>query len=69
MTMEKGLGVQTRAMTEAQCVEEEAQRHLDNHPEQVQGENPIAVIEQWTPNPDPQNPAMNPMTGDTVQLV
>ena len=43
MTKENGLGVQTRAMTEAQHIEEEAQRHLDNQQEEVQGENPIVV--------------------------
>ena len=38
-------GVQTRAMTEAQCIEDEANRELINNPEQIQG----------TPNP-----TMNP---------
>ena len=64
MTTENGLGVQTRAMTEAQHVDEEAQRHLDNNPEQVQGENSAAITGHGTPNPGPINPTMNP----TVEL-
>ena len=59
MTTENSLGVQTRAMTETQHVEEEAQRHLDNNPEQVQAQNPAAVTGQGTPNLGPTNPAMN----------
>ena len=59
MTTENGIGVQTRAMTEAQCMEDGAQRQLVNNPEQVQGANPVAAAAQGTLNPDAQNPAMN----------
>ena len=64
MTAENDSGVQTRAMTEAQHIEEEAQRQLDNQHEQAQRENPIAVTGPTTPNLGPQDPAMNP----TVEL-
>ena len=60
MATEKGVGIQTRDMTEAQCIEEEAQRHLDNNPGQVQGKNPVAATGQGIPNPGPPKPAMNP---------
>ena len=43
--MENTVGVQTRAMTEAQCIEVEANRELTNNLEQIQGA---------------PNPAMNP---------
>ena len=59
MTTENGTGVQTRAMTEAQCMEDGAQRQLVNNPEHVQGANPVAASGQGTLNPDAQNPAMN----------
>ena len=58
--MENGTGVQTRAMTEAQCMEDGAQRQLADNPEQVQGANPVAAAGQGTSNPDAQNPATNP---------
>ena len=45
MSIDKNTGIQTRAMTEAQCTEGETNRVLNNNPEQTQG----------TPNP-----AMNP---------
>ena len=67
MATENGIGIQTRAMTEAQHIEEEAQRHVDNNPEQVQGENPVAVTGQGTPNPDPTNPAMNHDSGSAQE--
>ena len=57
--MENSVGVQTRAMTEAQCMEDGAQRQLGNNPEQVQGVNPVAATGQETTDPDTQNPAMN----------
>ena len=60
MTTENRTGVQTRAMTEAQHMEDGAQRQLANNPEQVQSTNPVAAAGQWTLNPDAQNPAMNP---------
>ena len=60
MTTENGIGVQTRAMTEAQCMEDGVQRQLANNPEQVQGANPVTLTGQGTANPDTQNPAMNP---------
>ena len=56
MTTENGTGIQTRAMTEAQRTEDGAQRQF----EQVQGANSVTTG-QGTPNPDAQNPAMNPM--------
>ena len=60
MTTENSVGIQTRAMTEAQHMDDGAQRQLVNNPEQVQGTNPEAATGQRTPNPDTQNPAMNP---------
>ena len=60
MTTENGIGIQTRAMTEAQLMEDGAQRQLVNNPEQVQGANTVAATGQGTLNPDAQNPAMNP---------
>ena len=59
MTMENGTGVQTRAMAEAQRMEDGAMRQLVDSLEQLQGANPTAAG-QGTPNPDAQNPAMNP---------
>ena len=59
MSTKNGIGIQTRAITEAQRIEEEAQRNLDNNPEQVQGENPVAATGQRTPNPGPPNSAIN----------
>ena len=60
MTMENGVRVQTRAMTEAQRMEDGAQRQLGNNPERVQGTNPVTATGQGTANPDVQHPAMNP---------
>ena len=53
-------GVQTRAITEAQHMEDGAQRELGNNQEQVQGANLTAAAGQETLNPGIQNPAMNP---------
>ena len=39
MTSENIVGIQTRAMTEAQCMEDGTPRELDNQ-EQAQGANP-----------------------------
>ena len=47
-------------MTEAQCMEDGAQRQLCNNPEQVQDKNPVAATGQRTANPDTPDPAMNP---------
>ena len=60
MTTENGIGIQTRAMTEAQRIEDGAQRQLVNNPEQVQGAKPVAATGQGTLNPDAPNPPMNP---------
>ena len=60
MTTENVIGVQTRAMTEVQCMEDGAHRELVNNQEQVQGANPITAMGQETLNPGTQNPAMNP---------
>ena len=64
MTTENIVGIQTRAITEAQCMEHGAQIELDNNQEQVQGTNPTTAT-------GVQNPAMNPTvnlhrTNDTV---
>ena len=48
MTTENGVGIQTRAMTEAQHMEDGAQRQLVNNPGQVQGANPVAATGQGT---------------------
>ena len=53
MTTENVVGIQTRAMTEAQRTEDGAQRELDNNQEQAQGANP-------TTGQETLNPAMNP---------
>ena len=63
MTTENGVGIQTRAMTEAQHMEDGVQRQLFNNPEQVQGANPVAPTGQGTLNPDTPNAAMNPRVG------
>ena len=60
MTTENVMGIQTRAMTEAQCMEDGARRELANNQEQVQGTNPVAAMGQQTLNPGAQDPAMNP---------
>ena len=60
MTTENGIGIQTRAMTEAQHMEDGAQRQLGNNPDRVQDANPVAATGQGTANPDTQDPAMNP---------
>ena len=57
MTTENTVGIQTRAMMEAQCMENEAQRDMDNNQEGAQGENP-------TPGQAALDPTMNP----TVEL-
>ena len=36
MTTENGIGIQTRAITEAQCMKDGAQRQSGNNPERVQ---------------------------------
>ena len=51
MATENRTGIQTRAMTEAQHLEIEAQKQLGNNPEQIQDANPIAATEQGTINP------------------
>ena len=53
MTTENVVGIQTRAMTEAQHMEDGAQRALDNNQERVQGANP-------TTGQETLSPAMNP---------
>ena len=53
MTTENVVGIQTRAMTEAQRTEDGAQRELDNNQEQAQGTNP-------TTGQETLNPTMNP---------
>ena len=57
MTTENAVGIQTRAMTEAQCMENEVQRDMDNNQEGAQGKNP-------TPGQAALDPTMNP----TVEL-
>ena len=57
MTTENAVGVQTRAMTEAQLMEGEVQRAIDNNQEGVQGANP-------TTGQAALDPTMNP----TVEL-
>ena len=52
MTTEDAVGIQTRAMTEAQHMENEAQRDMDNNQEGAQGENP-------TPGQAALDPTMN----------
>ena len=54
MTTENIVGIQTRAMTEVQRIEDGAHGELVNNLEQVQGTNPITATRQET-----QNPAMN----------
>ena len=53
MTTENVIGVQTRAMTEAQSMEDGAQRDMGTNQEGVQGTNP-------TPGQAALDPAMNP---------
>ena len=53
MTTENVVGVQTRAMTEAQCMEDGAQRDMGTNQEGVQGANP-------TPGQAAFDPTMNP---------
>ena len=53
MTTENVVGIQTRAMTEAQRTEDGAQRELGNNQERVQGANPTMGQETLIP-------AMNP---------
>ena len=50
MTTENIVGIQTRAMTEAQCMEDGAHRELGNNQEQVQGSNLAAATGQETLN-------------------
>ena len=59
MTTENGIGIQTRAMTEAQHMEDGAQRQLVNNPEQVQGATHISATGQGTLDQGATNPAMN----------
>ena len=51
---------QTRAMMEAQCIEEEAHREVADNQEQVQDTTPLPATGQGTPNTDTQIPTMNP---------
>ena len=53
MTTENIVGIQTRAMTEAQHMEDVAQRDTNTNQEGVQGTNP-------TPGKAALDPAMNP---------
>ena len=53
MTTENIVGMQTRAMTEAQCMEDGAQRDIGTNQEGVQGTNP-------TPGQATLDTAMNP---------
>ena len=53
MTTEDAVGVQTRAMMEAQHMEKEAQRDMDNNQEGTQGNNP-------TQGQAALDPTMNP---------
>ena len=55
MATENMTGIQTRAMTEAQCIEDGTHGHLVENQEQVQDVNPARAMELGT-----QNPAMNP---------
>ena len=55
MATENFTGIQTRAMTEAQCIENEEQT---NNAEQIQGENPMTAMGQGTEGP-PRNPTVN----------
>ena len=57
MTTENAVGIQTRAMTEAQRTESELQRAIDNNQEGAQGANP-------TTGQAALDPTMNP----TVEL-
>ena len=57
MSTENAVGVQTRAMVEAQYTEGEAQRIMENDQDGVQGANP-------TPEQGALDPTMNP----TVEL-
>ena len=59
MTTENGIGIQTRAMAEAQHREDGTQRQLVNNLEQVQDANPVAATGQGTLNPDAPSPPMN----------
>ena len=52
---------QTRAMAEAQCMEEVACREVVDNQEQVQGTIPLPATGQGTSNTGTQNPFMNPM--------
>ena len=51
MTTENIVGVQTRAMTEAQCIEDGAHGELVNNLKRVQGTNPVTATGQGTQNP------------------
>ena len=61
---EDRVGVQTRAMMDAQCTEEEAQRQLDNQQVHMNGEKFIVSSEHITPNMDQPNAVLTP----TVEL-
>ena len=51
---------QIRAMTEAQCIEEEAHREVVDNQEQVQGAIPLPAMGQGTPKTGTQIPVTNP---------
>ena len=55
MTTESIVGIQTRAMTEAQCIEDGEQT---NNPEQTQGTDLITATGQDTQGP-PRNPTVD----------
>ena len=52
---------QTRAMAEAQCMEEVACREVVDNQEQVQCAIPLPAMGKGTSNTGTQNPSMNPM--------
>ena len=52
---------QTRAMAEAQCMEEVACREVSDKQEHVQGAIPLPATGKGTSNTGTQNPSMNPM--------
>ena len=58
------MGVQTKSMVDAQCIEEEIPNQIEHQPVQMNTDNPTIAPEQPTPNLDQQNAAMKP----TVEL-
>ena len=55
MTTENIVGIVTRAMTEAQRMEDGAHKEMVNNQEQVKGENPITATGQEKLNPGTQS--------------